>query len=545
MVSPPKDWWPIAESNPVPGDPETLAALGKHMKNAAAAIQQMASQLTKLGSSEVWDSDAGEAFREKAKSVAADITKAHGRFQAVATALGTSTYAAAGAGGYAAQLQEYQDQAYTAAEAVVGTAGAGGSEAKRLSTWHQLLTANHGQSPLAPPPPGGNKPGKANPAAAADPYGTVFPQATPYSIPADLPVFPTDTAEVKSLKATYNEQLATLRSSAGKVSDAAQNIMLAAQRAASMIHQVTDHDGLNNPGWLASAWHSFTSFVSSHWVGFLKEVSRIAALVGMVAGIIAMVLAFIPGLQEVAAVFEAISLIAQAVGFVCDAILAVTGHGDWTGVILDGIGLLTFGLGGGMIGKLGDAAEAVSKMSKAFKDVEEAADAGDALAFLKAGDKAMDSLEGAEGKSLLSQSVSKVLGEFKLKTIVGKAIKSVTNPEDAEQIENLAKLKTLTGLKSGLLKGLKGLTLQSPEALEELPKMIDEADAMNVTKFSQDIVVGADGSVDVYTRVLQLSNPVANVLVDTSEVYKDLFPAMQAIGLAAGGITVYQNSTGG
>jgi hypothetical protein len=34
-MSRPQDWWPLSDGDPVPGDPETLAALGKRMSDAA------------------------------------------------------------------------------------------------------------------------------------------------------------------------------------------------------------------------------------------------------------------------------------------------------------------------------------------------------------------------------------------------------------------------------------------------------------------------------------------------------------------------------
>jgi hypothetical protein len=527
MASAPHDWWPISESNPVPGDPDTLAALGKHMRDAAAEIQRMASQLPKLASSEIWDSDAGDAFRVKSKSVATDIGKAQGRFHAVATALGTSTY---GGSGYAAELQEYQDQAYTAAGAVGGTAGAQGSEAKRLSTWNQLLAANDGQSPLVPPPKGGNKPGQVNPAAAVAPGGTAYPPATPGSIPSDLPVFPTDPAEVRSLKGTYNDQLAILRSSVTAVNNAAGNISSAAQRAASMIHQVTDHDGLNNPPWWESAWHDVTSFVSTHWVGFLKMVSKVAGIISMVCAIIAMVLAFIPGLQPFAALFEAVALLAQLVATVCDVILLATGNGSLSSVIFDGIGLVTFGLGGGLIGKLGATAEVVGNMAKAFKAAKPLADAGD---ILGPADAALNTLGAAKQVSFISKVLSNAKESFAYKSLVTKAIESVTNPQDAAQIAKLAELKNL-GFGGALAKGLRGaVTFNSPEIVENLDQMTEDAGKMTTTTIFSGATVGEDGSLGAWAKVVTVSVPAARVIVDSSAVYQNVFRVVQAAGLGS------------
>lgn len=529
MASAPREWWPISESDPVPGDPDTLAALGKHMRDAAAEIQRMASQLPKLASSEIWDSDAGEEFRTKAKSVATDIGKAQDRFHAVAAALGTSTY---GGSGYAAELKEYQTQAYAAAGAVAGTASAQGSEAKRLSTWNQLLAANHGQSPFVPPPQGGNKPGQVNPATAGR-GGTVYPPASPGSIPSDLPVFPADSAEVRSLKGTYNDQLAILRSSTTAVNSAAGGIASAAQRAASMIRQVTDHDGLNNPPWWESAWHDVTSYVSSHWVGFLQMVSKFAGLVSMVCGIIAMVLAFIPGLQAVAAVFEAVALLTQLVGTVCDMILLATGHGGLSSVVFDTIGLVTFGLGGGLIGKVGEEAETIGDMAEAFKGAKGLADGANPLSIFRPGDAAVEVLGGSKDSSFLSQVLDAAKGSFTYKSLVTEAVKSVTNPEDAEQIAKLAELRNL-GFGGALTRGLKGAVgFGSPEIAEKLDQMTGDADKMATTKIFSGATVGEDGSLGAYAKVVTVSVPAARVIVDSSAAYRNAFRVLQATGLGS------------
>jgi hypothetical protein len=104
-VSRPTDWWPLSEADPVPGDPETLAALGGRLGNAAAEIEAMARTLPTLCTSEMWDSDAGEQFRDKAASTATTIGKAHRRFFTVSKALGNTIY---GGSGYATRLQECQ-----------------------------------------------------------------------------------------------------------------------------------------------------------------------------------------------------------------------------------------------------------------------------------------------------------------------------------------------------------------------------------------------------------------------------------------------------
>jgi hypothetical protein len=115
-----KDWWPFSDTDPVPGDPQALAALGNQTANVAYEIEQMAKLLPPLASGDIWDSEAGDAFRQKAQGVATLLGKARNRFQVVATALGKTTY---GGYAYAATLQSCQDTADTAITAVVGPDG--------------------------------------------------------------------------------------------------------------------------------------------------------------------------------------------------------------------------------------------------------------------------------------------------------------------------------------------------------------------------------------------------------------------------------------
>jgi hypothetical protein len=196
-MSRPREWWPVSETDPVPGDADQLAALGGHMRDAAAEIERIATLLPQVCSSEVWDSDAGEQFRAKAQTTASGVAKTHQRFFTVAQALGRSTY---GGTGYAAQLQEHQDAADTAVQSVTGSPGTAGSEAERRNYWNLLLAATNGADPAQPPA----KKGASGPAAGP------MPQASPGVIPPDLPAFPGDDAEVARLKTRYNATLATL-----------------------------------------------------------------------------------------------------------------------------------------------------------------------------------------------------------------------------------------------------------------------------------------------------------------------------------------------
>jgi hypothetical protein len=410
-VSRPREWWPLAEGDPVPGDPGQLAALGRHMADAAAQIEHLAAVLPRICTSQVWDSDAGQEFRQQAAGTAAGIGRTHHRFITVAAALGRSE---AGGTGYAARLQARQDAADAAAGAVNGTAAAAGSEAERRAAWTLLLAAAGGADPAQPPA-----------ARGANPPAGPMPLAAPGRIPAYLPAFAADDAEVARLKGKYNAAIGQLHASAQAISAAVAGRAADAQAAAKLIRTAIGGDGLNNPsGLLAWAGHAAGEVghaVAARWAGFVAGLASVAGVIASVCGIIALVLAFIPGLQEFAAAFETVALLAQAVAFVCHAVLLATGHGSWLDLSIDAVGLVTFGIGKGLIG----GAEATAEISEAAASSYRAVAAdGSVDGIIEAGDAAAGSLKSAQDWSLLAKMTEQVKEAVSVRPVFSAAMKA-------------------------------------------------------------------------------------------------------------------------
>jgi hypothetical protein len=426
-----QDWWPLSDADPVPGDPETLAALGKHMADAAAEIERMASTLPRICTSETWDSDAGEQFRVRAASTAASIGRTHRRFFTVARALGPSTY---GGSGYAAQLQEHQEKAAAALAAVNGTAGTSGSEADRRRAWNQLLDATHGADPSRPLP----RPGTAGttglaavagitwvPAVPVTPAGPM-PQASPGVIPPYLPAFSDDPANVTALKGGYNTAVDQLAAAARAVASAAAGQAADAHAAAQLILTAIDNDGLNNPSgflhWLDSAADSVRGFAASHWAQYVSDLANVAGAIATVCGVIAMVLAFIPGMQEFAAAFETVALLAQAVAFCCHLLLLATGHGSLLDVAVDAVGLVTFGVGKGLIGGAEATAEISETASSAYQAV--AGDGENVADVIEAGSGASKAAMDIEGVKFTAKMVEQVKEAASVRPVFRAAMKA-------------------------------------------------------------------------------------------------------------------------
>jgi hypothetical protein len=380
----------------------------------------MASTLPRICASETWDSDAGEQFRVKAASTAASIGRTHWRFFTVARALGRSTY---GGSGYAAQLQEHQEKAAAALGAVNGSAGASGSEADRRRAWTQLLDATNGADPTRPlpqPPKATGATGTTGMAGVAGiawvpavPVTTAgpMPLASPGVIPPYLPAFPDDPADVAALKNAYNAAVDQLAAAARAIASAAADQAADAHAAAQMILTAIDNDGLNNPSgflhWLDSTVDSVRGFAASHWAQYVSDLANVAGAIATVCGVIALVLAFIPGMQEFAAAFETMALLAQAVAFCCHALLFATGHGSLLDVAVDAVGLVTFGIGKGLIGGAEATAEISETASSAYQAVVREG-AGSVGSVIKAGDRAVESLGAAEEWTMMSKMMEQM-----------------------------------------------------------------------------------------------------------------------------------------
>jgi hypothetical protein len=409
-LSGPREWWPLADGDPVPGDPGQLAALGKHMADAAAEIERMAVALPKICVSQVWDSDAGEEFRRKAAGTAAAIGRTHRRFFTVAVALGRSTY---GGTGYAARLQEHQE---AAGAAVNGTAASVGSEAERRTAWNLLLDATGGADPAQPP---------AGPGAQPLPAGPM-PLPAPGRIPAYLPAFAGDNADVTRLKNKYNTAIDQLHTSAQSISQAVTGRSADAQAAAKMIRTAIGSDGLNNPSgflhWVEHAADDAGHVIASHWARFVADLANVAGVIASVCGIIALVLAFVPGLQEFAALFETVALLAQAVAFACHAVLLATGHGSWLDVTVDAVGLVTFGIGKGLIG----GAEATAEISEAAASSYRAVAGADSsvAAIIEAGDTVAKTAKDADGVSIISKMMEQMKEVVSVRPVFSAATKA-------------------------------------------------------------------------------------------------------------------------
>ena len=121
----------------------------------------------------------------------------------------------------------------------------------------------------------------------------------------------------------------------------------AARTAGAALGQAS-HEGIRNASWMHHFTHAVGHWASTQWAGALRELSKAASVVSVLAGLGALVLSvagiFFPPLEAAAAVLETISLVSAFIAGSADTVLAATGKGSWTAVGLDALTLLPTGL---------------------------------------------------------------------------------------------------------------------------------------------------------------------------------------------------------
>ncbi|MEU1128418.1 putative T7SS-secreted protein [Streptomyces sp. NPDC005900] len=117
MTARPSDWTPLYDSDPVPGDPDEVARLGKKLRSMADEIDKQARNIKALASVEHWDSEAGRAFHETAGDASKRLKDAYDRYDEAASALGTKVDQGGGESKeYASELHRAQRMADKALE---------------------------------------------------------------------------------------------------------------------------------------------------------------------------------------------------------------------------------------------------------------------------------------------------------------------------------------------------------------------------------------------------------------------------------------------
>lgn len=340
----PVDWSPLSDTDPVPGDPVEVAALGQRLAATANEINSAAQRLRTMCTDTFWDSGAGEAFRARSVATAGKLAAAFDRYQAAATAIGSdpadSAPSTGGRPNYAGALDQAQAlslKALTPAQDAAVT--------QRITLSRLRTEYGPSLSPLALVP---GASGHLPPAVVLGP------------LPAGA-LGTADMTDIAALVRQYNTAADTITAARSTVVQATGIRDAAAANAAALIDSAISSDGLAD-----SAWDRFTNFIDEH-AGLLAAVSSIAGWVATVTGTLALVVGWIPVVgQALAAVLGTVALAASVVALLSDVLLKIGGKGSWADLALDTIAVASFGLGRAAVGALKDS----SLLARAFGKVE-------------------------------------------------------------------------------------------------------------------------------------------------------------------------------
>lgn len=319
-MSPVYSWYPLASSDPIPGDPGRVEQKADRYTEVALAIETAANGLMEIAAIDGMVSNAVEAIREEAGKLEADIRRAKQRYADVGAALKA----------YSGELAGAQADA-VAALGRARTAQAAIDEAQRLMS-----------------------------AANADLYEAR--QADDDEALTDA------TRRRNQARSDLSDADYALSRARGDLDEAIARRDSAAAVAMAAIESSTSRDELND-----GAWEDF-------WSGFVNGVSEVFGTIAAVAGIAALVLCWVPVIGQALAV---VALVAGAVALLADIVLLTQGEGSWEKVIWGAVGVLSFGAGRALATAAslsGRVAQATARLQTAGNVMSRARVVGDDIA---------------------------------------------------------------------------------------------------------------------------------------------------------------------
>ncbi|MEU1202815.1 putative T7SS-secreted protein [Streptomyces sp. NPDC005813] len=296
MTRPRADEWTVIgeSSDPIPGDPEEVAQLGRDLRKTAEAIKKQAKEIKALSSVEAWKSKAAEEFRKEAEEAEGKLQKAFKRYDVAADAMGEKVVDGDPSKEYASELHRAQVMADRALR-----------DAKNA---HDEHTTTSGAIDKLPKDTADDDPDRKKLEKRQDAATSAMEQAK------------------KDLEAAKD------------VRDAA------AKRARDAIRHAIDHDGLKD-----GRWDKFKDWVHDN-AGWIQKILDVAGWVATICGTLSLFVGWIPIIgQALAGILGSIALAATIISLLGHVLLALAGEGSWFDVALDVVGLATLGIGRGAI----------------------------------------------------------------------------------------------------------------------------------------------------------------------------------------------------
>lgn len=275
-------WFPLATSDPVPGDADGVQRAAERYGEVAEHIGTAADHLLVVSKSPDMQSRAVAAVRSRAEEVSTEVERAKSRYEAIARALGE----------YARSLRAAQD----AADDLL---------ARAVAVQHRIDNATTERT------------------LAARALASLDPSATD-----------ADRRRVQGRLATARTTVSDAEVELQHLRDELEQVVrdrdAAAQRAIDAIGSAQAADRLDD-GW----WQDWG-------LDLARSVSEVAGNVAGACGIAALLLGWVPILGQALALT---ATIAGALALVADIGLALDGEQDWMAVAFGVAGIATFGAG--------------------------------------------------------------------------------------------------------------------------------------------------------------------------------------------------------
>jgi|GEM_PF-1005772 len=289
-MSRPAHWYPLAWSDPVPGDVSTVQRASADYAEVAAAIKTAGDQLQAIADLRKNTSEAVSAVATRAEKVAGKIKEARGRY--VAVSLGLDEYATA-------------------------------LSSAQAESEHALREAQNAESALT------------SAQARVRSSSIAIDDASDDMEPADLRRLQN---HLRDARDDRDAAEATIQAARTRLEGAVADRDRAAEVAAATIRDAVHADKLND--------HWYKNLTAT-LAPVCRVISEIADVVGSVVGILALALCWVPVLGEVLGL---IALVVTAIKLLSDLVLALDGTGSWADVGWGFFALATFGAGKVLVG---------------------------------------------------------------------------------------------------------------------------------------------------------------------------------------------------
>ena len=292
----PRDWYPVADNDPIPGDADQMAALGKQLRKTAAELERQIRNLKAVADVEAWDSKAGKEFRQKAKGNVKKLEAALTRYDTAADAIGTRVTENGGTihdkihaepKDYASDLNRAQEIADAALRDAKDADERKGTAQRSLDTLSD------------------NKSGSDSPSDG-------------------------QASDRKKIEAKRDAAHGEIEAAKEKIRQAKAIRDAAADRARESIDGVISHDALKD----------------GFWETLVNNIAEITSIISTWCGILSLVVGWIPVIgQALAGVLGAIAMIATLVNTLATLIQVFQGNAKLMDLGMSALGFLMMGVG--------------------------------------------------------------------------------------------------------------------------------------------------------------------------------------------------------